>query len=81
MVAYVRLDMLKIAKVQRKRGKADKDPLPETLAALDAGGFRRKYHQGRLFTDHGIIRGTVAEEAELLKLRSIPFVIFARKVS
>lgn len=76
MICHVKLDMPKIEKARRRKH----DPVPDTLAALGAAGFKPKYRQGTLFERFAMIRGTVENEQVVLKLRSIPFIIFARKV-
>jgi len=57
-----------------------KDPTADTLKAIRQAGFKPKKHQGTLFTNWALIRGEVADEAVILKIRKIPFVLYARKI-
>jgi hypothetical protein len=82
MIAYITLDMSKIGKSREGSEEVAKhDPLPETLAAIKAAGFKPKRRQGTMYRDFFILRGSVEEDVVIGKLRKIPFVATVKQVS
>lgn len=82
MIAYVTLDMEKISKSRKGTEEAAKhDPLPETLAAIKAAGFKPKRRQGVMYRDFFTLRGVVEDEDVIKSLQKIPYIARAKKVS
>lgn len=82
MIVYVTLDIAKIDKSRKgDKDTAKHDPLPDTLIAIKAAGFKPKRRQGTMYRDFFVLRGNVEDDGIVQKLRKIPFVAGAKAIS